>query len=698
MLDAPFQLQERKIGGKPFYWFIFPIPDDKRNEWMKPDERDSKKPKDWIDSVVVRVREDKLDNILECTEHQIGDKAVYRNINYGRTELWDCVDDYTDECEVIGEGVFAKDIKIHRYNMKFYTGDYKGKEVKFSVGTHGHETDFRESALWTGFCRNFDTSEIKPVSKPEPSEKDKKASKKATKSKKPPKPVEKLPEEPPKEPALVEPALDTKMLLNDSYFFTRGMYKKADSCPKMWMEVKKGDKICGVEVDESQIGSMKFDAKKSIEECLKKHPGKKVVETKFNGHRGILEVYKGFGALFSESGRQDKTLPFAVSKLAGDYFSGKLGDKPKIAVNEIILDGEMFLKECINDDGKSIVPTIADQTSAIKGEHPELFDRCKFAYKVFDVIRMNGVDVSNLPLTERKALLKTLFPKNVSEKLSDLVELKDSTGKKITTTKNISLERVKETQLSSVDAIAKKYCESTYGKGHEGLVLKDPASQYNWHKTNKKGKFVSDDSGWWKVKEALDVDVSVLQACLGNWTESSISNRELLRYNNLKLFVCDDEDCDNPMYVASTSSGASGSPISEGGREGWNTNIHTPLVELLKEGIATPSATKNFRSLEEIEKAIAEKKIKDDLPEELDELLGDPPYKNEEGKVGFPECIDIPKHKFIVEVVSNDINKTKGKFTLGGPPLVVRVRQDKTAPNDVAYLQKLYGHEIGIEE
>jgi len=699
MSEYPFQLQRRELESgtprnwqSPAHWFIFPIPEEKRKEWMKEKERDPKRKKDFIDVVVVSIRDnDDMDVVMECTRRDLLD--AYRNIKFDDS-IWDCgdFDKYdTIKCDVVGSGSFVKENKKHRYTVKFFDGKYAGKKVKFSIGTHGSEDDFKKSTIWANYCSEFDpSSEEKPEydKKSETIKKPKKIPKKAT--------------EVLDKPVIVEVDVNKKLLLDESYFFNHGMYKKANSCPKVWKVLKRGDEVCGEEIDEERIGHSVLDVKESLIECLEKNPGKKIVETKFNGHRAILEFFKEFSALFSESGRNDKTLPSAIAKLSADYFSGKLEKKPALNVNEAIFDGEMFLKECKIGD-KKIVPEIGVQGAAIKGDHPELYDKCKFSYKVFDIIRMNGVDVSVLPLKERKSLLKSLIPYNISERLSNLVQLKDSRGKKIETPKNIFIERVGGKTLLSADAIHKEYCKVT-GNGHEGIMLKDPKVDYNWKKKNKKGEFVQNRSGWWKVKEELDVDASVLQACLGS--EGKKTNEHLTRYKDLKLFVCDDEKCDNMTWVANTSSGASGGSIKgwKDKESSWDKVIHYPLLKKFLTGKATISRGAKLRKIKNIKADIDAGKIaaKNSL-EEMELQAGkyfgkDKAFRDSDGDIALPECIDIPKNDFIVEVVTTEINMDKGKPHLGGPPRIIRVRDDKKVPNDISYLKSLYGDELGIKE
>lgn len=474
--------------------------------------------------------------------------------------------------------------------------------------------------------------------------------------------------------------------LENSEFFANGYYRKAEACPKTYTVVNAGEEICGKEIDPDEAGSSKLDVKKSLRGCLSDGTPY-IVETKFNGHRGILEYKDGKAGIFSGKGLNYQPLPMGVSRLAANYLAGHLSNKPSVEVSDAIFDGEIFLKECIIN-GTRIVPEIGVQTSAIKGNHPELMDKCKFSYQVFDVIRLNGRDVSDLPLRERKELIKQIFPQSISARMSDVTEMRDETAE------NLFIDPVLGSRLTSIDAIYDEYCKVT-NSGHEGLVIKKPEDGYTW-----RGRKSAYRKGWYKLKEEFDVDAAVMKACLGPWKKGTKTNQHLTRYKDLRLFVCKDEDCDNMLEVGKTASHAGGGSIK--GWDGWDEVIHYPLLKMLLEGTAHPSSRTQYRKLNDIKSAIREGTLAGStMDRNMEIMMGCDEergcYKDQHGNVALPQCIDIPKNEFIIEVVTTEINMDRQNNPhLGGPPRVIRIRTDKNIPNDVDYLKQLYGQEVGI--
>jgi bifunctional non-homologous end joining protein LigD len=113
-----------------------------------------------------------------------------------------------------------------------------------------------------------------------------------------------------------------------------------------------------------------------------------VHEVKFDGYRIQARVVSGQAALKTRSG-QDWTIrlgarvPRALSRLR--------------CVNAL-LDGEVIAD---NDRGLSDFAVLADDLS--RG------DDSRLAYSIFDLVFLDGEDLRNLPLTERKARLRSLL-------------------------------------------------------------------------------------------------------------------------------------------------------------------------------------------------------------------------------------------------------------------------------------------------
>jgi hypothetical protein len=123
---------------------------------------------------------------------------------------------------------------------------------------------------------------------------------------------------------------------------------------------------------------------------------------------------------------------------------------------------------------------------------------------------------------------------------------------------------------------------------------------------------------------------------------------------------------------------------------------------MLLEGKATPAKGTKYRKMAEIVDAILDRKIapvNDD--DKMERQMGCSTkhgcYEDADGDTALPECIEIPPNEVIVEVVTTEINMDDdGNPHLGGPPRVVRIRNDKKFANDVSYLHSLYGRETGI--
>lgn len=486
-------------------------------------------------------------------------------------------------------------------------------------------------------------------------------------------------------------------LSHDSKFFKRGFFKKTEFCPKSYKTVRKGDTLCGRVIEPNENGNLVLDVRKTLENCLEKNKTY-LVEKKFDGHRGVLEYEDGRAAMFSEKKVGNKPLPMGLSKLLAKYFSGTLESKSGREVNDVILDGEVFLKEC-KIDGMRMVPEIAVQVKAIKGQHPELMDKCIFSYQVFDIIRLNGKDVTDLPIMERKEIIKQLLPKSVIGRLSDLVNVKNDNGKSITTKKNLVIEPVTGKLLSNLDEIHAEFCRSTT-EGHEGLVIKDPNEDYQWE-----GRTTPYRKGWKKLKEEFNINASVSKACLGSWHGGIKTNRHLARYKDLLLSACKDKTCDSDYYIARSGMNTQGGPIK--GWADWDEMIHYPILKMIKDGTAKPSKDTKYHKIKDIKYAV--RRGKKGMPKikgvvgfaQLEKMMGCDSKglectRDHNGEIALPKCVDIPFNDLLVEVVTTEINMHDDKPHLGGPPRIVRVREDIKVPDNVSYLKKLYQQEVGL--
>ncbi|MBI2722999.1 MAG: DNA ligase D [Bacteroidetes bacterium] len=126
-----------------------------------------------------------------------------------------------------------------------------------------------------------------------------------------------------------------------------------------------------------------------------------IYEIKWDGYRAIAEVDHDNVSLYSRNGNSfNKSYPLVVSSLK--------------ALNiEAILDGEIIIVE---QDGKS---------NFQKLQHFQSDDDHAMEFRVFDLLSLNGVTTTDLPLTDRKKLLKELLSNNNNViKYSDHIETK----------------------------------------------------------------------------------------------------------------------------------------------------------------------------------------------------------------------------------------------------------------------------------
>jgi bifunctional non-homologous end joining protein LigD len=122
-----------------------------------------------------------------------------------------------------------------------------------------------------------------------------------------------------------------------------------------------------------------------------------IYEMKWDGYRAIAEVNKNGIRLYSRNGNSfNASYPVVVDALE------------QLGINAV-LDGEVIV---VDEDGRSNFQKL--QYYKTDSDQP-------MEYRVFDVLEINGKDTKELPLTDRKELLKKLLPKNNVVKYSDHV-------------------------------------------------------------------------------------------------------------------------------------------------------------------------------------------------------------------------------------------------------------------------------------
>jgi bifunctional non-homologous end joining protein LigD len=153
-----------------------------------------------------------------------------------------------------------------------------------------------------------------------------------------------------------------------------------------------------------------------------------IFELKWDGYRAIAELDKKKVKLYSRNGLSfNERYPALVSELE------KLGLRA-------VLDGEVVV---FDEEGK---PNFQ------KLQHYDDNRHLPLVYYVFDILSLNNKDLKDLPLTERKEILKNALPQNEYIRYSDHVE---ETGKAF-------FEEVKKTNLEGIMA---KKADSTYVTG-----------------------------------------------------------------------------------------------------------------------------------------------------------------------------------------------------------------------------------------
>ena len=110
-------------------------------------------------------------------------------------------------------------------------------------------------------------------------------------------------------------------------------------------------------------------------------------EMKYDGYRTMVSVGAGEARAFTRSGLD-----------WSDRFSGILGDAADLKVRSALIDGEAVV---LDRNGKSSFQALQGALKAA----PETID-----YFAFDLLELDGEDLTSLPLLERKEKLKAILP------------------------------------------------------------------------------------------------------------------------------------------------------------------------------------------------------------------------------------------------------------------------------------------------
>lgn len=158
-----------------------------------------------------------------------------------------------------------------------------------------------------------------------------------------------------------------------------------------------------------------------------------IFELKWDGYRAIAELDKKKVKLYSRNGLSfNERYPTLVSELAGMNLRA-------------VLDGEVMV---FNEDGRPDFQKL---------QHYDDNRHLPLVYYVFDILSHNNKDLKELPLIERKKILKDILPKNDFVRFSDHVE---ESGKAF----------FDEVKKSNLEGIMAKKADNVYV---EGIRTKD---------------------------------------------------------------------------------------------------------------------------------------------------------------------------------------------------------------------------------
>ncbi len=122
-------------------------------------------------------------------------------------------------------------------------------------------------------------------------------------------------------------------------------------------------------------------------------------ELKWDGYRALSEIHKGKIRLYSRN-KQEYNIVFQEIVTALERIS-----------NDVVLDGEIV---AFDKNGKSSFQFIQDYRKTPQG--------ITLVYYVFDLLYIDGYDIRDLPLIERKTILKEILLENTLLKYSDHIE------------------------------------------------------------------------------------------------------------------------------------------------------------------------------------------------------------------------------------------------------------------------------------
>ncbi len=153
-----------------------------------------------------------------------------------------------------------------------------------------------------------------------------------------------------------------------------------------------------------------------------------IFEIKWDGYRAIAEVEKGEVNLYSRNGNSFNSKYSNVIKALG-----KIED-------DIIYDGEIVV---LKENGYADFQKL---------QNYDVSNDPNLVYYIFDILYLNGKDLTNLSLIDRKKILREILPENHHLRFSDHIE------------KN-GLALFREAEKNRIEGLIAKNGQSIYSPG-----------------------------------------------------------------------------------------------------------------------------------------------------------------------------------------------------------------------------------------
>lgn len=263
-------------------------------------------------------------------------------------------------------------------------------------------------------------------------------------------------------------------------------------------------------------------------------------ETKWDGFRGIATV----------DGKKLKLVSRNNLDLL-DRFPG-LKDLPSgVACQRAVLDGEV-----VRLDKKGV-----SRFALMRGESAATPPGSETLYQAFDLLHLDGFDLTHVPLEQRKSLLRAVVRPHVHLKYTDHVEF-----------------------------AGEEYFTETKRKGLEGMVAKERSSEYAQGQRTRT---------WLKIKNSLQQEFVV-----GGWTEGSGA-----REGTIGALLLGYYDGDKLRYAGRVGSGFAEASLAE---------AHAKLTRLARRGspYAGASPLPRTRSIRYVQpRLVAEVKFEEWTPD-----------------------------------------------------------------------------------